>query len=134
MMPPQLRTIEEIFHAAIDHEPVQVEVFLDKACVGDENLRGQVIALLASHQRAGSFIEIPAAGLATRIIELEQADLLVDQTIGHYKISERIGTGAMGDVYLAADLTAGRKAALKLLPQRLTGNPDRLKQFQTGAR
>ena len=43
-------------------------------------------------------------------------------TIGHYKISKRIGTGGMGDVYLATDVTAGRKAALKLLPTRFTSD------------
>src|SRR5438876_2269642 len=62
-----------------------------------------------------------------------QADLLVGRTIGHYKISERIGTGGMGDVYLATDITAGRKAALKLFPTRFTGNPERLKRFQQEA-
>jgi serine/threonine protein kinase/Tfp pilus assembly protein PilF len=96
-------------------------------------LRRKVEALLASHQRAGSFIEAPAAGIATRIIENGQADLLVGQTIGHYKISKRIGTGGMGDVYLATDMTAGRKAALKLLPERFTGNAERLKRFQQEA-
>jgi serine/threonine protein kinase/Tfp pilus assembly protein PilF len=130
----RLQTIEEIFHAALDHEPDQVGAFLDTACEGDEVLRRKVEALLASHQRAGSFIETTVAGIATRIIENEQADLLVDQTIGHYKISKRIGTGGMGDVYLATDMTAGRKAALKLLPTRFTSDAERLKRFQQEAR
>ena len=85
-------------------------------------------------QRAGSFIETSAVGLAARIIENGQADLLVGQTIGHYKISEAIGTGGMGEVYLATDVTAGRKAALKLLPMRFTGDAERLKRFQQEAR
>ena len=55
-------------------------------------------------------------------------------TIGHYKISKRIGTGGMGDVYLATDITAGRKAALKLLPTRFTSDAQRLKRFQQEAR
>src|SRR5205823_8390749 len=54
-------------------------------------------------------------------------------TIGHYKISESIGTGGMGEVYLATDIVAGRKAALKLLPLRFTGDTDRLKRFQQEA-
>ena len=119
MTPARLQTIEEIFHAALDQEPDQVGAFLNTACEGDELLRRKVEALLASHQRAGSFIETPAAGIATRIIENGQADLLVGRTIGHYKISKRIGTGGMGEVYLATDMTAGRKAALKLLPDAL---------------
>src|SRR6476619_6771460 len=130
MTPARLQTVEEIFHAALDQEPDQVGAFLDAACEGDEVLRRKVEALVASHQRAGSFIETTVAGITTRIIENEQADLLVGQTIGHYKISKRIGTGGMGDVYLATEITAGRRAALKLLPTRFTSDAQRLKRFQ----
>src|SRR5438093_7693909 len=133
MTPARLQTVEEIFHAALDQEPDQIGAFLDTACAGDEVLRGKVEALLASHQLADSFIDTAAVGLATRIIENGQADLLVGRTIGHYKISERIGTGGMGDVYLATDITAGRKAALKLLPTRFTADTERLKRFQQEA-
>src|SRR5437762_2998095 len=130
MTPARLQTVEEIFHAALDHEPDQVGAFLDTACEGDEVLRRKVEAHLASHQRAGAFIEAPVGGIATRIIENGQADLLVGQTIGHYKISKRIGSGGMGEVYLATDITAGREAALKLLPTRFTSDAERLKRFQ----
>src|SRR5258707_2612393 len=134
MTPARLQTVEEIFHAALDQEPDRVGAFLDAACEGDELLRRKVEALLASHQRAGGFIESPVAGIATRIMENGQADLLVGRTIGHYKISKRIGTGGMGDVYLANDMTAGRKAALKLLPMRFTSDAERLKRFEQEAR
>src|SRR5947209_1583640 len=134
MTPARLRTIEEIYRTALDQEPDQIRAFLDTACEGDEVLRRKVDALLASRQRAGSFIETSAVGLATKIIENRQADLLVGRTIGHYKISKRIGTGGMGDVYLATDMTAGRKAALKLLPTRFTSDAERLKRFQQEAR
>jgi serine/threonine-protein kinase len=133
MTPAQLRTIEEIFYAALDQEPDDIARFLETACEGDELLRRKVEALLASRQRVGSFIETSAAGIATRIIENGQADLLVGQTFGHYKISKRIGSGGMGEVYLATDVTAGRKAALKLLPMRFTGDAERLKRFQQEA-
>jgi serine/threonine protein kinase/TolB-like protein/Flp pilus assembly protein TadD len=134
MTPAQLETIEEIFHAALDQKPDQVARFVDAACGGDDLLRRKVEALLASHQQAGSFIETSTIGVATRIIESEQADLLVGQSFGHYKISKRIGSGGMGEVYLATDMTAGRKAALKLLPMRFTGDSNRLKRFQQEAR
>jgi serine/threonine protein kinase/Tfp pilus assembly protein PilF len=134
MTPARLETIEEIFRAALDQKPDQINAFLDAACEGDDLLRRKVDALLASNQRVGSFIETPVAGIATRIIENGQADLLVGQTFGHYKISQRIGIGGMGEVYLATDITAGRQAALKLLPMRFTGDPVRLKRFQQEAR
>ena len=133
MTPARFQTIEQIFRAALDQEPEQISAFLDTACEGDEVLRRKVEALLASRERVGSFIETPAVGVATRIIENGQADLLVGQTFGHYKISKRIGSGGMGEVYLAADVTAGRKAALKLLPMRFTGDAQRLKRFQQEA-
>src|SRR5205823_5162115 len=133
MTPARFQAIEEIFRAALDHQPDQISTFLDTACGGDEVLRRRVEALLASRQRAASFIETSAVGLATKIIQNGQADSLVGQTIGHYKISEAIGTGGMGEVYLAIDITAGRKAALKLLPFRFTGDAERLKRFQQEA-
>ena len=133
MTPAQLQTIKEIFHGALDCEPDKVSAFLEAACQGDEGLRYEVDAFLAANRHAGNFIEAPVAGLAANIVEKVQAGLLVGQTIGHYKISEAIGTGGMGEVYLATDITAGRKAALKLLPLRFTGDAERLKRFQQEA-
>ena len=134
MTPARFQTIEEIFLAALEQEPDQLSAFLDNACEGDAVLRREVEALLASDQRAGRFIETSSVGLATKVIQNQQGDSLVGRTIGHYKISESIGTGGMGEVYLATDITAGRKAALKLLPMRFTGDVERLKRFQQEAR
>ena len=67
------------------------------------------------------------------VIQTWRAESLVGETIGHYKISEPIGTGGMGEVYLATDIVAGRKAALKLLPIRFTGDAERLKRFHQEA-
>src|SRR6266480_7271095 len=133
MTPARFQTIEEIYRAALDQEPDKVGAFLDTACGGDEVLRRKVEALLTSRERASSFIETSAVGIASRIIENGQADLLVGQTFGHYKISKRIGSGGMGEVYLATDIKAGRKAALKLLPTHFTGDAERLHRFQQEA-
>jgi serine/threonine protein kinase/thioredoxin-like negative regulator of GroEL len=133
MTPPRFQTIEQIFLAAVEQQPDQVSAFLDTACDGDPVLRREVEVLLASDQRAGRFIEKSAVGLATKIIESQQADPLVGETIGHYKISESLGTGGMGEVYLATDITARRKAALKILPTRFTGDAERLKRFEQEA-
>jgi serine/threonine protein kinase len=133
MTPARFQTIEQIFLAALEKKPDQVSAFLNTACNGDAVLRREVEVLLASDQRAGRFIEKSAVGLATKVVQNQQADSLVGQTIGHYKISDPIGTGGMGEVYLATDIVAGRKAALKLLPLRFTGDAERLKRFQQEA-
>ena len=132
MTPARFQTIEEIFRAALDQEPEKISTFLDRACEGDSALRDKVEALLSSREQAANFIETSTVGLA-KIIQNRQTDSLIGQTIGHYKISESIGTGGMGEVYLATDVVAGRKAALKLLPMRFTGDAERLKRFQQEA-
>src|SRR5436309_2905408 len=108
MTPERFQTIEEIFLAALEQEPDQLSAFLDRACDGDRVLRREVEALLASDQRAGRFIERSSVGLATKILQKGQADSLVGQTFGHYKLSQRIGSGGMGEVYLSTDVIAGR--------------------------
>ena len=133
MTPARFQTIEGIFYAALDCDPEHVAGFLEKTCAGDESLRSQVKTLLASHQRVGDFIQDPVAELATKILDAEEIDPLAGQTIGHYQLVERIGAGGMGEVYLATDITTGRKAALKLLPQHFTGDPERLRRFEQEA-
>jgi serine/threonine protein kinase/tetratricopeptide (TPR) repeat protein len=134
MTPARFQTIEQIYREALDQDPDQVGAFLDRACEGDAVLRRKVEALLSSRQRANGFIEQSAVGLAARIIQNGDAESLVGKTIGHYKISESIGTGGMGEVYLATDIVARRKAALKLLPLRFTDDAERLKRFEREAR
>jgi eukaryotic-like serine/threonine-protein kinase len=73
---------------------------LDESCAGDEVLRGKVEELLAAHRQSGSFIATPRATLTTSILEDGETDLLIGQTIGHYRILNRISAGGMGTVYL----------------------------------
>jgi serine/threonine protein kinase/tetratricopeptide (TPR) repeat protein len=49
--------------------------------------------------------------------------------IAQYTIIERIGAGGMGEVYKACDTRLGRYAALKLLPQSVTADEERVRRF-----
>jgi serine/threonine protein kinase len=55
-------------------------------------------------------------------------------TLSHYRIISPLGAGGMGEVYLAEDTRLGRKVALKLLPQQLTQDADRVRRFEQEAR
>lgn len=59
---------------------------------------------------------------------------MVPNVINHYRIINRIGSGGMGDVYLAEDTRLGRKVALKLLSPNFITSQDRLRRFDQEAR
>jgi eukaryotic-like serine/threonine-protein kinase len=60
--------------------------------------------------------------------------LTAGKKIGPYEITAAIGAGGMGEVYRARDSRLGRDVAIKVLPENLAADEDRLKRFEKEAR
>ena len=54
--------------------------------------------------------------------------------LGRYEIHSLLGAGGMGEVYLAWDTRLDRKVALKILPDAVAGDPDRMMRFAQEAK
>jgi eukaryotic-like serine/threonine-protein kinase len=59
---------------------------------------------------------------------------MTGQLVGHYRVLEKIGAGAMGEVFRARDERLGRDVALKLIRPASSDNPDHLRRFEQEAR
>ncbi|HYJ92136.1 MAG TPA: protein kinase, partial [Pyrinomonadaceae bacterium] len=80
---------------------------------------------------AQSFLEVPVIGESVE--KRNSWRLESGYKLSHYKILEPIGSGGMGEVYLAEDVNLDRHVALKVLPQDVLSDKGRLMRFQREA-
>jgi Tol biopolymer transport system component len=128
------KKIDDVFDAALEIDPEMRAGFLAERCDGNSELRQHVEALLAAHEKAGGFIETSAMKLAARAVAGDTIYARPLQQVGPYRIVSLIGSGGMGEVYLAEDERLGRRIALKLLPRIFVSDPDRVRRFEIEAR
>lgn len=132
------RQVEQLYDAAIDLPAAERARFAQEACAGDEDLRRELLSLLAAEQKVGDFMESPALDIAARAVAQEQASVLqssfIGRELGPYKIEKLLGVGGMGEVYLAHDTKLARKVALKILPPQFISDPERVRRFERESR
>ena len=124
------RQIESLFQEALRHPVEEREAWLREACVTDAELHREVASLLANHQESASAgpWAAAAAQLMVKPVLLEPGRFL-----GPYQIVSFLAAGGMGEVYRARDTKLKRDVALKVLPEKLARDPDRMARFQREA-
>jgi serine/threonine protein kinase/Tfp pilus assembly protein PilF len=132
MDPERWHRIESIFHNALEQPEADRAQFLNQVCVGDDDLRQAVDALLAESSNADRFMSRVALEVAAEIeaAELESSggttlfDAIAtspgsapdgERSIGGYRIIRRLGQGGMGVVYEAEQQHPHRLVALKVV-------------------
>src|SRR5262245_35866550 len=115
MSPERWRRIEELFRTVADRPPEEREEYLTRVCGDDEELRREVLDLLA-YEIADGFLQEPIE-YARLAVTNEFPDEMLGNCIGPYRLTRLIGHGGMGAVYEAerADQQFDQRVAIKLI-------------------
>jgi serine/threonine protein kinase/WD40 repeat protein len=126
--------IKEIFHSALELTAVERKDFLDKACGDDPSIREEVEALLQADAGNDQFLSAPAYEFAAGMLAGEDSEFSAGQKVGRYTILHTLGSGGMGQIYLAQDPQLGRKIALKVISPAFASDARRVQRFEQEAR
>ena len=122
MTPERWAQVGRLYHAALARNDDTRTAFLAEACADDEALRREVESLLAQASVAPGFLSTPAIAQAGAILSDDSS--LIGRQLGPYAIRSRLGTGGMGEVYLAEDTRLRRLVALKALHDEGAATPE----------
>ena len=129
MITDQWQKAKELLVAALEYPPDERLRFVDENCNGDEAVHREVESLLANSDDASVFLEQPAIGEVAEAIVENKEKLQVSKNFGHYKIIKTLGTGGMGEVFLANDTKLDRRVAIKILNEEFSRDETNLGRF-----
>ncbi len=134
MTPERWQRIEEVLQAALDQPPADRATFLNQACAGDHELERETNSLVEAYDEGADFFAEPAIAQDARVLINGDGQMHPGREIGPYRIIKHIGSGGMGEVYLAHDPRLDRLVALKVIRAGLVFDEALLRRFQTEAR
>ena len=132
LMSHEWERVAAIFDAALDREPDDRAPFVREACANEPEVCRQVEALLAEVDRP-AVVDQPIGDAIAELLEDETA-VAVGALLGPYRVESLLGVGGMGEVYRATDTVLARQVAIKILPQYLSADAERLARFRREAR
>ncbi|HSC25793.1 MAG TPA: serine/threonine-protein kinase [Vicinamibacterales bacterium] len=132
MTPERWRQVNDLFHAAMQHDAAARDAFLRDRTANDPELLAEVQSLLESHHRSTGFMDLPVWKVAAELF-VDDAPL-AGKTIGKYHVVHEIARGGMGVVYLARDEVLDRTVALKALPAEYARDSARRERLANEAR
>jgi hypothetical protein len=105
-----------LFSAALERSEEERSAFLDGACHGEPALRQRLEALLAAHEQPATELAGSDASTLKDNEGIHDLDEAVGQTLGRYKLLEKVGEGGCGVVYVAEQTEpVRRRVALKVI-------------------
>ena len=131
------KQVDALLDAALDLPECEREQFVIKESAGSPQLRVEVLSLLRAQSQASHFMERSAMRVAARALaresDLTTHEPLIGRELGNYRIESLLGSGGMGEVYLARELKLNRKVALKILPRHFVADLERADRFKREA-
>ncbi len=134
MNPERYKRADQVFQKALSQPRERLQLYLEEACAGDEDLRREVESLLEHDRKAVDFIDSPLPGPAANAKAETPYPDFEGRTLLHHRIVKKIGEGGMGIVYRAHDTKLERDIAVKILPDEFAGDGQRLARFAREAR